>query len=124
MAVVLIVSGGKTHIGDLAAIAIERKSALVTLVFESSIALVHIQIVRRGIVRHQQVRLAIPVHVRKQNTQAVISVGIVHPQFLADIGKGSVAIVMKEMVLFALQAAWAAHRLHSAVLEESITDRL
>ena len=122
--VVLVVSCRNAHIGDLAATLIERVSAFVTLIFERPIALVHVEIVRRGVIGHQQVRLAITVHVRKQSPQAVVSVGIVHPQLLADIRKISVSIVVKEMVPFTLQAARTAHHLHPAVLAESKVDGL
>src|ERR1035437_38006 len=124
MTVVLVVSCRNAHIGDLAAIAIERISAFVTLILERSISLVHIQVVWSGIVRHQQIWLAIPVHVHKQSPEAVVSIGIVHSQLFADIRKASVSIVMKEMVLFALQAARAAHHRYRAVLTRRVADHL
>ena len=56
-----------------------------------------------------EVWLAIIVHVDKQRPEAVISGRIADAKLLADIGKRSVSVVVKEMVVFALDAAGAAH---------------
>ena len=116
MPIVLVVSGSDAHVGDLAAIFIQRVAAHVTVVLECPVAFVHIEIVGRGVIGHQQVRLAVAIHIHKQSAESVVSVGIVDAQLFAHIGKGPVSVVMKQMVVFALQAARAAHHLDAAIL--------
>ena len=47
MPIILVVAGGKSHVGDFAAILIEREAALVALVFEDAVAFVDVEIVGR-----------------------------------------------------------------------------
>src|ERR1035441_1167991 len=108
MSVVLVVSHGESHIGRLASVSVERKSGFVTFVLEGAVSLVNVQIVRRGVVGHQEVRLAVVVDVGKQRVETVITVGTVHAQRLADVGKGTVAVAVKEMIVCSLKAARAA----------------
>src|ERR1700676_5193687 len=116
MSVVLIVSNGEPHIGRLASVAVERESAFVTVVLEGAVSLINVQIVRRGVVGHQEVRLTVVVDVGKQRVEPVIGVGTVHPQLLANVGKGTVAVAVEEMIVGSLKAARAAHDLYAAVL--------
>src|ERR1035438_3466001 len=111
MSVVLIVSDGKSHIGRLASVSVERESAFVTVVLEGTVSLVNVQIVRRRIVGHQEVRLTVVVDVGKQRIEPVITVGTVHSQLLADVGKGTVAVAVEEMIVCSLKAARAAHQI-------------
>ena len=121
MSVVLVVSHGESHIGRLTSISVERESGFVTLVLEGAVSLVDIQIVRRGIVGHQDVRLAIVVDIGKQRIETVITIGPVHAQLLADIGKGSIAVAVEEVVVRTLKSARAAHDLYSAIQAEVVT---
>ena len=124
MSVVLVVAGGDAHIRNLAAEFVQRVSAFETLVLKRAVAFVDVQIVRRGVVGHQKVRLAVPVHVGKQSAQPVIAIGVVHAQLLADVGKGSIAVVVKQVVMLAFQSARPAHHLHAAILAKGEVDRL
>src|ERR1039458_8829793 len=124
MSVVLVVSHGESHIGRLASVSVERESAFVTVVLEGAVSLINVQIVWRGVVGHQEVRLAVVVDVGKQRVEPVITVGTVHAQLLADVSKGTVAVAVEEMIVCSLKAARAAHHLHAAVLAKVVTSGL
>ena len=81
-AVVQVIAGGNAHVRNLAPALVERIAAHIAVVLEGSIALVDVEIVGRGVISHQQVGLAIVIHVGKERAQSVISVGIVYPSFL------------------------------------------
>ena len=68
-----------------------------------------------------EIGLAVVVDVGKQHAEAVVSVGIVDAQLLAYVGEGAVAVVVKEMVVLACQAAWTAHHIDSAIVARSVT---
>ena len=116
--VVLIVSNRDTHIGDFPSVPIQSIAVHVTVVFECSIALVDVEIVWRGVIGYQQVRLAVVVDVCEQGTQPVIAIGIVDAKLLAHVGKGAVAIVVKQMVMLANQPTRAAHHRHTTKLAD------
>ena len=88
-------------------VAINRNFILKANFFECSVALVEVHVVGGGVVADEEVDFAIVVNVDKDRAEAVVAGLVGHAGFLADIGKGAVAVVMKEMVGLALEAARA-----------------
>ena len=121
-AVVHVVAHRQAHGGDLAAILVQREAGDVALIFEGAVALVDVEIVGLGVVGHQQVGLAVVVHVDKDGGEAVVSAGIGDAGFHADVGKGAVAVVVEEVVGLALQSARAAHHGNAVQLAEGESD--
>src|SRR5579872_3766148 len=119
MSGVLIVSNGESHVGRLTSVSVERKAALVTLIAEGAVSPIDVQIVRRGVIGHNDVGLTVVVDIGKQRIESVITVGTVHAQLPADVGKRAVAVVAEQVISPARQPAGPAHYLHAAVLAEA-----
>ncbi len=121
-AIVAIVRNRHSHGCLLAPIFIERKAGGIARIFEGAVALVDVHVVRRRVIRNQQIRFAIAIDVHECSRKAVIRIGIRNSRFVAHIGKRTVTVVMEEMVSLALQPAWAAHHRRAAILAEVISN--
>ena len=104
-AVVLEVADRNAHRRGFAPRLVQRVAGGVAHVFKGAVAFVEIEIVRRGVVAHQQVGLAVVVDVDKHRAQAVVAGLVGHAGLVAYVGKSPVAVVVEEMIGFALQAA-------------------
>ena len=120
--VVLIVAGGNSHIRDLAAVPVHREAAQIALIVECAVAFVDVQKVRRRIVGHHQVRLAVPIDIHEEHAETVITVGVADPGLFAHVGERAVAVVMKQMVVLSLKSARTAHHVRPAILAQRAFD--
>src|SRR2546425_3588440 len=77
-----------------------------------------VKILRHGIVGHQQIKPTVVVHVNKDRRQAVVTPGVGDTGLHTNVGKGSIAVVVKQMVALARQSARAAHHRYPAKLTE------
>ena len=102
-AVVGEVPFGDAHAGGLAAAFVEGVAGGKGDVFEGAIALVEIEVVRRGVVGDEQVGFAIAVDVDEERGEAIVGVLIGDAGVLADISEGAVAVVVEEVVRLALE---------------------
>src|SRR3984957_12730743 len=84
--------------------------------------LVAVKILGDRIIGDQQVEPAVVIHINKNRRQAVISPGVGDASLYAHISKSAVAVVVKQMVALARQAARAAHHCDSAKLAEPERD--
>src|SRR5580700_1822505 len=84
--------------------------------------LVAVKILGDRIIGDQQVEPAVVVDINEHRRQAVITPGVGDASFYAHISKSAVAVVVKQMVALARQAARAAHHSDSAKLTESERD--
>jgi hypothetical protein len=109
LAVVVVISHGQPHRSYFASVLVDGKARIVTGVLKSPVALVDIEIVRRRVVGHQQIRLAVVVDVHKDRGKSVVFTGVADAGLQADVGKCSVGVLVEEMIGLALQAARAAH---------------
>src|ERR1700727_910489 len=80
--------------------------------------LVAVKILRDRIIGDQQVEPAVVIHINQHRRQAVISPGVGDASLYAHISKSTVAVVVKQMVALARQAARTAHHGDSAKLTE------
>ena len=104
-AVVLKVADGDAHRCGLAPSLVKRIARSVAHVFKSPVAFIQIEIVRCGIVPDEQVWLAVIVDVDKNRAEAVVARLVGHTGFVAYVGKCAIAVVVEEVVRFALQTA-------------------
>ena len=121
MPVVFIISNRESHIGSLASISVERESGFVAIVFEGGVPVVHVEIIRRGIIGDQDVWFAVIIHVCKKRIETLVAVGAVYAELLAHVGEGTVAVAVEQMIVCSLKSARAAHHLHAAVLTKIVT---
>ena len=109
-----IVADRNAHGRGLAPGLVQRVAGGVAHVLKGAVALVEVEIVRRRVVAHQQVQLAVVVDVDKHRAQPVVAGLVGHAGLLAHIGKRAVAVVVKEVIGLALQAARPAGHLLAA----------
>src|SRR6201994_1034535 len=111
-----VVAHRDSHRRRFPPIVIDRISGLEAEVLEGAIALVPVEIVRRRIVRHQELGFPIVIQVNEQRRQAVISRGVGYPGLLADIGEFSIAIIVEKMVVLASESARPAEHTRAPIL--------
>src|SRR6202023_2019245 len=80
--------------------------------------LIAVQIFRHGIVGDQQIKPTVVVHVNKDRRQTVVTPGVGNAGLYTNVGKGSIAVVVKQMIALARQSARAAHHRDPAKLTE------
>ena len=115
-AVVVVIADRHAHVGLLAARLVEGGPRRVADVLERTVALVAIEVVRRGVVGDEQVEPAVVVEVEERHPEAVEAGGVGHAGPRADVGERAVAVVVEEMVGGALEPAGPAHHGLAAVL--------
>ena len=108
-AVVHVVAYGQAHGCDLAALVVQRKAGDIALIFKRAVALINVEVVGLGVVGHQQIDFAVVIYIHKDRSESVVGVLVGDAGFLANVCKGSVAIVVEEMIRLALQTVRAAH---------------
>src|SRR5580698_2367819 len=113
-AVVLVVAYGEAHGGYFAAVLVEGEAGGVAVVVEGSVALVDVEVVGRGVVGYGEVYFAVVVQIDEDAGESVVLVRVVDSGFDADVGEGSVAVVVKEVIRLAFEAAGTAHDADSA----------
>src|SRR3981081_52327 len=78
--------------------------------------LIAVKIFRNGVVGDQQIKPTAVVHVNKDRRQAVVTPGVGNAGLHTNVGKGPIAVVVKQMIALARQSARAAHHRDSAKL--------
>src|SRR5205823_3168160 len=121
--IAIIVGCIKAHTGLFAAIRAVCNASRCADFGEPAFAVVVVQLAGSGIVSHIKIEATVLVIIKPQNAEAVVGVWI-DVQFLGDVGKSSVTIVVIETIARAFQSTRSARHLDSAILTERSTANL
>ena len=113
--VVVVVADGHAHVGLLAPRLVQGRARGVADVLERAVAAVAVEVVRRGVVGHEEIEPAVVVEVEEGDAEAVEAGGVGHARPRAHVGERAAAVVAEEVVALALQAARSAHHGLAAV---------
>ena len=108
-----VVAFGDAHAGGLAAALVQRIAGGKGHVLKRAVSLVEVEVVRCGVVGDNEVRLAVAVDIDEERRQPIVGMLVRDAGMLTDVGKGAVAIVVKQVVGFALEPVGAAHDIHT-----------
>src|SRR5947209_8220217 len=108
---VIEVTDGHAHARHLSAVLAYRSTGNVTDVFKLAIARVPIEIVGCRVIGDEQVGAAIVIKVTPYNPEAIISMRIIDPGTLGNIGEGCISTIVIKAVTQAFHSAGTAlHR--------------
>src|SRR5579862_84287 len=119
-AVAIVVVGVDAHPGLLVSVGTISQSRLGPNFGEAAFAIVVIKQARRRIVGHVEIEAAILVVIKPEYAETVVAIGI-DSEFLGDVGKSTVAVVVIEAVASAFESARAAVHGDAAILAEDPT---
>src|SRR5258708_1559985 len=116
IAVEIVIGGGDAHAGLRFAVGTERAAGFDGDVREGAVFLVLIESAGRGIVCDVNVRPAVVVEIGGKDTETVSAGCFEDAGFFADVGKGTVAVVVIENVFATVESRWTAGD-HNAFVE-------
>src|SRR5229473_2372588 len=116
IAVEIVIGGGDAHAGLGLAVGAESAARFQGDVYEGAVLFVLIQRAGGGVVGNVNVRPAIVVEISGEHAEAESAVSLEDAGFFADVGEGSVAVVVIENVLAAVESRRAAGD-HDAFVE-------
>ena len=111
-----VIADSEAHAGLLGAILTNGCSRFQADFGELAITLILIEVIRSGIVIDENVLPAGVVEINPGHAQSVIAVGIVDSGTLRDVGKSSIAVVVKKCVAVSGKTAGTTLHVHAAIL--------
>ena len=115
IAVQIVIRGRDTHTRLRLSIRTESASRFNRNILKLSILLVLVESARGRIVRHINVRPAVVVQVRRQNSQAISAIRAENPRRLGNVGESPITIVVVKNVLTVFHARRPARDHHTLI---------
>src|ERR1041385_6474596 len=115
---VQVVAEGNSHGGLLRAGLAQRGAGFEANLRELAFAVVPVKKVRERVISHVNVRPAGVVEVGPNDAETVVTVRIIHAGGLGNVGKRAIAVVVEQRIACALQSAWSAIDIDTAIFAE------
>src|SRR5271170_2076848 len=91
-------------------------------ILKSTVSLVDIKVVRRGVVRDEKIGFPVAVDVDEDGCQSIVSILISDTRFFAYVCEGSITVIVKEVVWLALETSRTTHNFFATKLAEAVGD--
>src|SRR5436309_11766424 len=100
----------------LGAVLIDRQPQAEAHLRKRPIVVIAVGVVRRSVIRHDQIRPPVVIEIGPHHAETVIAVRVIDLRFLRDVGKSPIAIIVVERIARPWQSTRAALYRYAAIL--------
>src|ERR1051326_838078 len=118
---IIIIADGDSHSRLFSAILVQGHAGRIAHLFESSVALIDIEKLWRGIVDYDQIQPVIFICMHERRREAVVFLRIVDPGLHAGIFKCAIRFLVIECVALSGETSWSTHHRGAAKLTEVLS---